>query len=106
MPKVTYRQANGDERVVEVPAGYSVMEGALRGGVRGIKAECGGGCLCATCHVYVAPEWLDKAGAKSPLEDAMLALAVHPRPNSRLSCQIKVSAQLDGLLVQIPEEQR
>ena len=106
MPQVIYRQRDGTERSVELPIGYSVMEGAIRGNMPGIEAECGGSCACATCHVYVDPEWIDKVGESSALEDAMLVLARDRRPNSRLSCQISMTAELAGLIVEIPASQR
>jgi 2Fe-2S ferredoxin len=90
----------------EVPDGYSVMEGALRGGVPGIEAECGGVCACATCRVDVATEWLDRVLPKNTDEEAMLEFAINPTERSRLSCQIKVSPELEGLVVEVPESQR
>ena len=105
MAKVTYVEFSGEQRVVDVPPGRSVMQGAIENNVRGIIAECGGACSCATCHVYVDEAWTAKLGAKSEDEDAMLEAVCEPRPNSRLSCQIKVTEALDGLIVSMPEKQ-
>lgn len=90
---------------LSVEEGSTVMENAVRNSVPGIDAECGGACACATCHVYVDDEWVEKAGSPSPMEEDMLDFAVDVRPNSRLSCQIKMTAALDGLTVHVPERQ-
>jgi len=105
MAKVTYVEFNGKEHVVDLTLGYSVMEGAINNNVRGVIAECGGACSCATCHVYVDDAWVDKLETKSDLEDAMLEAVVDVQPNSRLSCQIKMTDALDGLVVRLPEKQ-
>lgn len=105
MAKITYVEFSGKEHVVDAPTGYSVMEGAINNNVRGVIAECGGACSCATCHVYVDDAWIDKLEKKSDLEDAMLEAVCDVKPNSRLSCQIKVSDELDGLIVRLPEKQ-
>ena len=105
MPKVTYIEYNGTEHQVEVPVGLSVMRGAVNNAVPGIDAGCGGECACATCHVYVDEAWREKVGAPSPMEEDMLDFGFDVRPNSRLSCQIKVSDDLDGLVVSTPERQ-
>jgi 2Fe-2S ferredoxin len=105
MPKITYIDSDGTERVVEAEAGSTVMEAAIKNGVPGIEAECGGACACATCHVYVEEEWREKAGGPSPMEEDMLDFGYDVRPNSRLSCQIKVTDALDGLRVSVPERQ-
>jgi 2Fe-2S ferredoxin len=105
MAKVTYTEFSGKQSTIEVPVGSSVMEGAIRNNVRGIIAECGGACSCATCHVYVDDAWIDKVGSKSEEEDGMLDAVMERRPNSRLSCQIKVTESLDGLVVGLPEKQ-
>jgi ferredoxin, 2Fe-2S len=105
MAKVTYTEFNGKEHVVEVPSGSSVMQGAINNNVRGVIAECGGACSCATCHVYVDGAWVDRLAQKSDEEAAMLDAVCEPRPNSRLSCQIKVTESLDGLVVRLPEKQ-
>lgn len=105
MPKITYIEQNGTERTVEVPVGWSVMEGAVKNRVPGIDADCGGACACATCHVYVDPAWLAKLPQRQEMEEQMLDFAQDVKPNSRLSCQIKVSPALDGLIVRTPRTQ-
>lgn len=104
MPKVTYRQADGAEQVIDVPIGWSVMEAAIQNNIDGILAECGGGCACATCHVYVQD--ITKLPPIADMEGDMLeCTAAERQPNSRLSCQIKMAADMDGLVVQIPARQ-
>ncbi len=105
MIKITYTDATGKARPVEAQAGSTVMETALRNSVPGIDAECGGACACATCHVYVAPDWIDVVGKASQMEEDMLDFAFDVRPTSRLSCQIKVTEALDGLQVATPAKQ-
>ncbi len=106
MPKITYISHAGERAVVEVPVGWSVMEGAIQNDVAGIVAECGGGCACATCHVFVDPLWTDKVGERSAMEQDMLeCTATDSTEVSRLSCQIKVTEDLDGLIVELPESQ-
>lgn len=105
MPKITYIEKNGTEHVVEAEDGLSVMEAAVKNMVPGIDADCGGACACATCHVYVDPQWLDKVGKPETMEESMLDFAYEPKENSRLSCQIQISAKLDGLVVRLPEFQ-
>ncbi|HEY3743531.1 MAG TPA: 2Fe-2S iron-sulfur cluster-binding protein [Bryobacteraceae bacterium] len=106
MPLIIYKAHEGGIKQVDVPVGTSVMQGAVKNGVDGIIAECGGNCMCATCHVYVDPGWLDKLEPVSDTEDAMLeSTAAERMPNSRLSCQIKVTQELDGLIVTTPESQ-
>jgi 2Fe-2S ferredoxin len=105
MPKITFIQKNGTEHVVEAAAGLSVMEAAIKNLVPGIDADCGGACACATCHVYVDPAWAEKVGKPSSMEESMLDFAYEPKENSRLSCQITVSGDLDGLVVRLPEFQ-
>ena len=105
MAKITYIEHDGTEHVVDVEDGLTVMEGAIRNMVPGIDADCGGACACATCHVYVDEAWTDKTGDRSSMEESMLDFADDVRDNSRLSCQIKVSGTLDGLVVRMPEEQ-
>ncbi len=105
MPKITFVDASGESRSVEAQVGATVMETALRNSVPGIEAECGGACACATCHVYVAEEWTEKTGKASQMEEDMLDFAFEVRPNSRLSCQIKVRDELDGLSVTTPAKQ-
>lgn len=105
MPKVTYIQPNGTPRVVQAPAGTTAMEAAVDNDVAGIVAECGGACSCATCHVYVAPDWADQLPAPSAQEDGMLGCVLDRRPTSRLSCQIVLKPELDGLVVEVAKEQ-
>ena len=106
MPKIVYRTLDGTERAVDATDGRSVMQTALDAGIDGIVAECGGNAMCATCHVYADPERLDDLPAPSPDEDEMLDCAMSDRlPTSRLSCQLPVSAGIDGLVVTIPERQ-
>jgi ferredoxin, 2Fe-2S len=105
MTKVTYNDASGQARTVEAQVGSTVMETALRNSIPGIEAECGGACACATCHVYVADEWTEKVGKPSQMEEDMLDFAFEVRPSSRLSCQIKVTEELDGLVVTTPAKQ-
>lgn len=105
MPKIVYRTHFGDEREVEVPLGATVMEGAVRNGVPGIDGDCGGACACATCHIYLDDVWLAKLAPQSDMEVSMLEFAENVHANSRLGCQIKMTDQLDGLLVTLPESQ-
>ena len=105
MPKITYIAHDGTERVVEVPAGLSVTEGAVKNMVPGIDADCGGACACSTCHVYVDAAWTEKVGKPNDVEADMLDFAFDVRDNSRLSCQMKVTEALDGLIVRTPERQ-
>lgn len=105
MPKVKYIDQAGAERVVEVPVGWSVMEGAVKNLVPGIDADCGGACACATCHVYVDPAWVEKLPPKEDMEETMLDFAQDVQPNSRLSCQLKMTEELDGLVVTTPKNQ-
>jgi ferredoxin, 2Fe-2S len=102
MVTITYVAHDGIQTTVEVEEGHSVMEGAVAKGIEGIEAVCGGACACATCHVYVDTGWFDKLDPKSADEDAMLDFASNLQPNSRLSCQIRVSAAIDGLVVEVP----
>lgn len=105
MPRITYIDHTGQARTVEGELGATIMETAIRNDIPGITAECGGACACATCHVYVDEAWLDKTGTVQSTEEDMLDFAFDVKPNSRLSCQIKVSAALDGLVVHTPERQ-
>ena len=105
MPKIKYIEHNGKEHEVDVAVGLSVMEGAVKNLVPGIDADCGGACACATCHVYVDQAWLGKLTPKSDMEETMLDFAQELEPNSRLSCQIKVTAELDGFVVRMPKSQ-
>jgi ferredoxin, 2Fe-2S len=107
MPKITYISHQGETYQIDVPAGDSVMEGAVHNGIDGIVAECGGSCLCATCHVYVEEQFLPLLAPIGEEQDAMLdSTACERRPNSRLSCQIQVKPALDGLIVRMPEYQK
>jgi len=105
MAKITYVEHGGTEHAVDLPDGLSVMEGALRYTVPGIDGDCGGACACATCHVYVEGDWMEKLPAMNDLERDMLDFAFDVKDNSRLSCQIKVSPALDGLVVRTPARQ-
>lgn len=106
MPKITYIEHDGTEHVVDVPVGLSVMEGAVTNNIPGIDADCGGACACSTCHVYVEREWLDKLPPKEDMETDMLDFAYEPdEERSRLTCQLKVTPELDGLVVRMPEKQ-
>jgi 2Fe-2S ferredoxin len=105
MAKITYIEFNGKEHVVDVKNGLSVMEGAVKNNIPGIDADCGGACACATCHVYVDPEWVGKTGSHSAMEESMLDFAENVESNSRLSCQIKVTDELEGLVVRMPQSQ-
>jgi 2Fe-2S ferredoxin len=105
MVSITYKDSEGGSRTVEAQEGSTVMETALREGVPGIEAECGGACACATCHVYVDPDWMEVVGKPEQMEEDMLDFAFEVRPNSRLSCQIKVTAALNGLVVTTPPRQ-
>lgn len=105
MAKITYIEFNGTEHAVDVKSGLSVMEGAIKNNIPGIDADCGGACACATCHVYVDEAWREQAGTASAMEESMLDFAQNVEPNSRLSCQIRVTDALDGLIVRMPEDQ-
>ena len=105
MAKITYIDHLGAARTVEGEMGSTVMESAIKNGVPGIEAECGGACACATCHVHVDAAWRETVGEPSPMEEDMLDFGFDVRPNSRLSCQIKVTDELDGLIVSTPERQ-
>lgn len=106
MAKITYVEFGGKQHIIDVPNGMTVMEGARDNGVPGIEADCGGACACSTCHVYVAPEWVGRLPKKDAMEEDMLDFAWQPDPErSRLTCQLKVSDALDGLVVYLPEKQ-
>jgi ferredoxin, 2Fe-2S len=105
MPRVTFIEPGGVRREIDAQIGVSLMESARRHGIRGIIALCGGACACATCHVYVSPEWVSRLEPREDMEEGMLESAWHPEPNSRLSCQIQITASLDGLEVAVPEQQ-
>ena len=105
MPQITFIQPDGTQQVVQAQTGMTVMETAKKHMIEGIEAECGGACACATCHVYVDEAWLGKVGGPNEMEEDMLDFAFDVRPASRLSCQIKVTDDLDGLVVRVPEKQ-
>jgi len=105
MPRIVFVEPSGEIWEVEAPIGISVMEAAKRRGVAGVVAQCGGACACATCHVYVDAAWLAKLPPPEDMEQGMLESAWEPRSNSRLSCQITVTAKLDGLRLTVPERQ-
>jgi 2Fe-2S ferredoxin len=105
MAKITYIDSDGTPRTVDAEVGSTVMESAIKNSVPGIEAECGGACACSTCHVYVDEAWTAKTGEPAPMEEDMLDFAFEVKPNSRLSCQIKVTEDLDGLVVRTPERQ-
>ena len=105
MAKITYIDHAGESRTIEAENGSTVMENAIKNSIPGIEAECGGACACATCHVYVDEAWTEIVGKPSPMEEDMLDFGFDVKSNSRLSCQIKVSAELDGLIVRTPERQ-
>jgi len=105
MPKIKYIEHNGKEHEVDVPVGWSVMEGAVKNLIPGIDADCGGACACATCHVFVDEAWLAQMPKKDDMEVTMLDFAPEVEANSRLSCQIKVTPELDGLVVRMPKSQ-
>ena len=105
MPKITYIESNGNSKTIDVANGLSVMEGAIQNNISGIDADCGGGMACATCHVYVKEEWLNKLDKIEDAEQDMIDMAFEPKKNSRLSCQLIVSDKLDGLIVTTPSKQ-
>ena len=105
MAKITYIEHNGKNHTIDVQNGLSVMEGAVQNNIPGIDADCGGSMACATCHVYVKEEWFNKLPKKEDGEEDMLDMAFEPKKNSRLSCQILVSDELNGLIVNLPEKQ-
>jgi len=105
MTKIIFIGRDGTRYDLDAENGATVMETAIKSGVPGIEAECGGACACATCHVYVDDAWAEKSGAPEPMEEDMLDFAYDVRPTSRLSCQIRVSDDLDGLTVTVPKRQ-
>ena len=105
MAKITYIEFNGKSHTVDVANGLSVMEGAVQNNIPGIDADCGGGIACATCHVYVKEDWFNKLPIKENGEEDMIDMAYEPNKFSRLSCQITVSDEIDGLVVQLPKKQ-
>ena len=105
MPKIIYKDYQGTSKTIEVESGFTVMEGAIQKEIPGIDADCGGSMACATCHVYVDEKWIDKIPKAEDAEIDMIDMAFEPKKNSRLSCQIIVNEQLDGLVVTTPEKQ-
>ena len=105
MPKITYIDSTGERRTIDIEKGLTVMEGAVQNQIPGIDADCGGGMACATCHVYVKEEWLNKLPKVEDAEQDMIDMAFEPKKNSRLSCQLIVSDELDGLVVTTPSKQ-
>ena len=105
MPKITYIESNGNKKTIEVSNGLTVMEGAVQNNIPGIDADCGGGMACATCHVYVNDEWFNKIPKAEDSEQDMIDMAYEPKKNSRLSCQLIVSDDLEGLVVMTPSKQ-
>ena len=105
MPKITYIEHNGTPHNIEVSNGLTVMEGAVQNNIPGIDADCGGSCACATCHVYVDEKWFNKLKEKEAAEEDMLDMAFEPKKFSRLSCQLTVTDELDGLVVKMPSKQ-
>jgi 2Fe-2S ferredoxin len=105
MPKITYIADDGSARTVDVPVGWTVMEGAVKNRIPGIDADCGGACACATCHVYVDPAWFDQLPPREDMEQSMLDFAQEVKQNSRLSCQLQVTEAMEGLVVRTPRSQ-
>ncbi|MDR0242927.1 MAG: 2Fe-2S iron-sulfur cluster binding domain-containing protein [Burkholderia sp.] len=105
MPNITFVSPDGQQRIVETQTGKSVMEAAVNAMVPGIDADCGGACACATCHVYIDPNWVGRLDSPAGLEVDMLECAYEPNERSRLSCQIKMRDDLDGLIVHLPDQQ-
>lgn len=105
MTKITYIAHDGTKFVVDAENGTTVMENAVKNNVPGIEAECGGACACATCHIYIDKQWTEKIGKPENMEEDMLDFAYEVKPESRLSCQIKVSDDINGLIVKVPEKQ-
>jgi len=105
MPRITFIEPDGFRREIDAPIGITLMQAAAQYGVQGILALCGGACACGTCHVYVDPAWLEKLEPREDMEEGMLECAWQPGENSRLSCQIHVTAELDGLVVTVPARQ-
>ena len=106
MPKIVFTEPGGGRREIDAPLGITLMEAARQHGVQGVVAQCGGACACATCHVYIEHSWLARLEPREEMEECMLEIAWEPRDNSRLSCQIHVTADLDGLQVTVPQRQR
>lgn len=105
MTKVTFVQPDGSQKEVDAENGSTLMETAIRNDIPGVIGECGGACTCATCHVYVAEDWTKRVGPPTMMEEDMLDFAYDIRPSSRLSCQVKISDELEGLTIEVPENQ-
>jgi ferredoxin, 2Fe-2S len=105
MPRITFIEPDGFRHEIDAPVGLTLMEAARQNGIKGILALCGGACACGTCHVYVDAAWLPALAAREEMEEGMLESAWRPRDNSRLSCQIHITAKLEGLVVRVPEHQ-
>ncbi|WP_068086649.1 2Fe-2S iron-sulfur cluster-binding protein [Novosphingobium rosa] len=105
MATINYRLADGTDQIVDVPEGWTLMEGAIKNGLRGILADCGGACACATCQVVIPQDWLARLTPAAADETEMMEFAADPQPGSRLSCQIPVGAAMDGMVVQLPKTQ-
>ena len=106
MPKITYINKDGSSKTIEVDKGLSVMEGAIQNDIQGIDADCGGGCACATCMVFIDIEWKEKINSMSEEEESMIDFHEHKNDDSRLSCQISVTADMDGMILKLPESQQ
>lgn len=105
MPVITYIEHSGREHRIDLPIGGNLMQGAVSNGISGIDGDCGGACACATCHILVDPAWIARVGDRNPVEASMLEFAEGVQDTSRLACQIKASADLDGLVVRLPAAQ-
>jgi 2Fe-2S ferredoxin len=105
MVKVTYIESNGTEHTLEVAEGLSLMEGAVKNNLKGIDADCGGACACSTCHVYIDPQWASVVGKPNANEEDMLDFAFDVKETSRLSCQVRLTTELNGLVVRLPAKQ-
>lgn len=105
MPLIFYVSHDGNQYEADVPVGNSVMNGAVDNGIDGIVGECGGACTCGTCHCYVDPDWLPKLEPVGEFERDLLGIVLDPQDNSRLSCQIKITEELNGLVVRLPKQQ-
>ncbi|RYD95058.1 MAG: 2Fe-2S iron-sulfur cluster binding domain-containing protein [Sphingomonadales bacterium] len=105
MPKITFVDSKGNEQPLDAPSGISLMEAAIKNGISGIEADCGGACSCATCHVFIGLDWQAKMPEKQDMEDAMLEFALDMRDTSRLSCQVLLTDALDGMTVELPSSQ-
>jgi 2Fe-2S ferredoxin len=106
MPKIVFIEPGGVRREIDAPVGITLMEAARQHRIEGVVAQCGGACACATCHVYVDPDWAPRLEPREDMEEGMLENAWEPRDNSRLSCQIHITADMDGMQVIVPQRQR